>query len=156
MSFAYFDPSCMDIINDVKKQAFDVCRGKIPKKWIHSCLQDFTFGFIHRTPFAEVGKKKRSTQKCHRIYSFVLCKKVSDDDVDIKLVCARVNSREGANLLKLVEDHTKQLHFKSVSLTSLPDYKLVDWYKKNGFVIRSEIHDPKKYEVKLYYMQKSL
>lgn len=154
-TFIYFTPTNLDIIEELKKQASEVCRQAIPKKWITGCLSDFTFGFIHLTPVAQIGATRRyPTRK--RVYSFVLCKQTTHNCVDVRLICARARSKEGSLLLDRVEKFAKEEKMEILSLSSLPEYRLVDWYKQKGFHIKTDIHDPKTYELKLYYMEKNL
>lgn len=151
----YFTIQQTEIIKHLRKQGQDICRQKISKKWLYASLDDFQFGFVHATPKAQVGRMKRGGSSLY-IASFVLCKKMTDQNVDIKLICSRPNAREGSTLIQNAEEYAREQGFKIMSLFSLPDYKLVEWYKKQGFQIKSESRDPKNYELKTYYMEKIL
>lgn len=154
-NITYFTIDNTELIKELRKQGQDVCRQKISKKWIYASLDDFQFGFVHATRKSQVGRMKRGKSNLH-IASFVLCKKMTNNNLDLKLVCSRPNNREGVLLIHNVEQYAKEEGFKILSLFSLPDYKLVEWYKKQGFVIKSESRDPKNYELKTYYMEKEI
>lgn len=151
----YFTIKQTEMIKQLRKQGQDVCRQKISKKWLYASLDDFQFGFIHATPIAQIGRMRRGTPTLY-ISSFVLCKKMTNENIDMKLICSRPDNREGSLLMKNVEKYAKEQGFKILSLFSLPDYKLVEWYKKQGFCIKSESRDPKNYDIKTYYMEKTL
>lgn len=153
-NFLYFEPTDLDVVEELRKQAYEVCRQTIPKKWIYGCLSDFTFGFLHQTPMAQIGARRYNTRK--RIYSFVLCKKTRDDCVDVRLLCARPRTKEAGVLLEHVEYYVRQQKHRILSLSSLPEYRMVDWYKQKGFEIKTDVRDPKTYELKVYYMEKIL
>ena len=55
--------------------------------------------------------------------------------------------------MRQVEAYALEKGFKTISLFSLPEYKLVDWYTKQGFVLKAESRDPKSHELKTYYME---
>ena len=151
----YFTIHETDLIQQLRKQGQELCRQNISKKWIYASLDDFKFGFVHATPIAQIGRMKRGKPGLP-IASFVLCKPMTDENIDIKLICSRPNTQEGSKLIRKVEEYAKEQGFQVLSLFSLPDYRLVQWYKSQGFVIRSEFRDPKKYDLKTYYMEKRL
>lgn len=151
-SFRYFTPGQADIVQQLRTQGQDICRHYISKKWLRASLDDFHFGFTHATPRAQIGRMKRGHAALH-ITSFILCKTMTKDDINIKLICARPNSHEGCLLLRQVEAYALEKGFKTISLFSLPEYKLVEWYTKQGFVLKAESRDPKSHELKTYYME---
>jgi hypothetical protein len=142
-----FHPADIDIVADLKKQGPDICRQTISKKWICGSLDNFTFGFVHR--------KKRG-RTAYYVSSFILCKKMTDDNIDVKLICSRPTCRDGVRLIRHTEAYLRESGFKVMSLFSLPDYNLVKWYKDQGLIVKAESRDPKTYEMKTYYMEKSL
>ena len=92
-TFEYFDKSFEnynEIKNFIIKQGKDVCKSKIKNS-----IDNFSYGFI----IAQIGQKY--------IYSFILCKK-DKNYIKIDLICSRPNSKEGLELMNIVENKAKE------------------------------------------------
>lgn len=154
--FEMFDKTDKRLLEQLKEQATQICRLQISPKWIEGSLNDFHFGFLHKTPIVQVGKTRRTRHSSYYITSFILCKQYSTNNIEIKLLCSRPKKKEGEKLLKVVETYVRSIGMPTLSLSSLPEKKLIDWYKSQGFQIDYEIKDLDTYDLKGYYMKKFL
>ena len=106
----YFDKLCNNY-NDIKKfiikQGKEVCNSKISKSHIKNSIDNVDFGYIHISNIANFGKNIYKNNK--HIYSFILCKK-NNDGIKIDLICSRPNTKEGLELMNLVELKAKELN----------------------------------------------
>lgn len=143
----YFDKLCNNF-NDIKKfiikQGKEVCNSKISKSHIKNSIDNVDFGYIHISNIANF---------CKNIYSFILCKK-NNDGIKIDLICSRPNTKEGLELMNLVELKAKEYNIKYIYLYALNDKKLINWYIKQNFIIKDNIYDEKDGKIKLYNMEK--
>lgn len=154
--FEQFDKTDKRLLEQLREQATQICRFQISPKWMEGSLNDFRFGFLHKTPIAQVGKIRRTRHTSYSITSFILCKPYSTNNIEIKLLCSRSKKKQGEQLLKVVETYARNLGMSALSLSSLPEKKLIDWYKSQGFQVDYEIKDLDTYELKGYYMKKFL
>ena len=151
MSFEYFEKSDTHIAEKlIKEQGPDVCRNIISKHYINK----YDFGYLSKSTVAQIGQtRSRRTSQNTRVTSFVLCKFHPEfDEIDISLICARPRSMHGKELIELVKQKAISLKCKYLSLLSIGDTKLVNWYKSQGFDIISEKEFPTG-GVKAYYMK---
>jgi hypothetical protein len=156
--YEYFEKeNAKDYEKLIKEQGEDVCRNIINKNYINSQSKDYNFGFIHKMNVAQIGQTKSRKQKSTiRISSFILCKMYPDfEEIDISLVCSRPNSKDGKMLIELVTQKAIDMKFKYLSLLSIGELKLVNWYKSQGFEIISEKAFPNG-ELKAYCMKKRI
>ena len=83
----------------------------------------YDFGFIHKP----ITNNIETT-------SFILCKlKPEFEDIEISLVCSKPNKKQGKILINLVILKALEMKYKYISLLSIREMKLVNWYKKQGF-----------------------
>ena len=129
-------------IDDLIAQSFEICRSKISKRYIKYIIENFEFGWMHVSPIAQVGqKRKRKTE--NRIYSFILCRTLENPNGNISLyvdlVCNREgNSPEGKQLLQNVENFARNnANINAIYLNGIVD--LVKYYEKLGYIKGSMI-----------------
>jgi hypothetical protein len=143
-NFEYFERKDATIAEKlIQEQGEDVCRHIISKHYISLHSREYDFGIMRKTPIAQTGRMthKRTSQKY--VYSCVLCKVHADlVDVDITLICSRPNSRDGKVLMRLVEEISRLKECKTMSLLSIGDTKILNWYRHQGFILKSEKHYP--------------
>jgi hypothetical protein len=135
-NFEYFERKDAAIAEKlIQEQGEDICRHIISKHYISLHSREYDFGIMHKMT------RKRTSQQY--AYSFVLCKVHADlGDVDITLICSRPNSRDGKILMRLVEDISRLKECKTMSLLSIGDTKVLNWYRHQGFILKSEKHYP--------------
>ena len=158
MNYEYFEKKNANVEeNLIKEQGEDVCRNIINKKYISSQSKDYDFGFIHKTNVAQIGQtQSRNKKSTIRVSSFILCKLHPDfEEIDISLICSRPNSKDGKILIELVTQKAVDMKYKYLSLLSIGELKLVNWYKSQGFEIISEKAFPNG-ELKAYSMKKRI
>lgn len=155
--FEYFDQTNNEIKKLIKEQGDIVCQEKIGIDYIKDRLKDFDFGFIRKLTQAQIGKiqKKKTNQIIH---SFILCKIIPDPsikEIDIVLVCSRINSKDGKQLLELVEIKSTEIKCQRLSLIAIGNSHLLNWYISIGYIKITDkpIPDSKQ---KAYYMRKYL
>jgi len=143
-NFEYFERKDMSIAEKlIQEQGEDICRHIISKHYISLHSRDYDFGIMHKTPMAQTGRMTRKRTSQQYVYSFILCKVHEElGDVDITLICSRPNSRDGKVLMGLVEDISRSKQYKTMSLLSIGDAKVMNWYRSQGFVLKSEKHYP--------------
>jgi hypothetical protein len=141
-NFEYFERKDAAIAEKlIQDQGEDICRHIISKHYISIHSRDYDFGIIHKTPMAQIGRMTRKRTSQQYAYSFVLCKVHAElRDVDITLICSRPNSRDGKVLMRLVEDISRLKECKTMSLLSIGDTKVLNWYRQQGFILKSEKH----------------
>lgn len=135
-NFEYFERKDAGIAEKlIQEPGEDICRHIISKHYISLHSREYDFGIMHKMT------RKRTSQQY--VYSFVLCKVHADlGDVDITLICSRPNSRDGKILMRLVEDISRLKECKTMSLLSIGDTKVLNWYRHQGFILKSEKHYP--------------
>lgn len=135
-NFEYFERKDAAIAEKlIQEPGEDICRHIISKHYISLHSREYDFGIMHKMT------RKRTSQQY--VYSFVLCKVHADlGDVDITLICSRPNSRDGKILMRLVEDISRLKECKTMSLLSIGDTKVLNWYRHQGFILKSEKHYP--------------
>ena len=143
-NFEYFERKDMAIAEKlIQEQGEDICRHIISKHYISLHSRDYDFGILYKTPMAQTGRMTRKRTSQQYVYSFILCKVHEElGDVDITLICSRPNSRDGKVLMGLVEDISRSKKYKTMSLLSIGDAKVMNWYRSQGFVLKSEKHYP--------------
>jgi hypothetical protein len=155
INFEYFEKKTSIVDKLIKEQGEDVCRQIIDKNFINLQKKSYDFGFIHKNYIAQIGQKKINKTPEY-LYSFILCNLYPDfEEIDITLICSRPNTKDGKQLLELVFQKGRELKYKYLSLLSIGEIKLVNWYKTQGFVVISEKPLPNG-EIKAYYMRKLL
>jgi hypothetical protein len=154
--FEYFEKSLGNNIDKlIKEYGDDVCRNIIDKNYINIQTKSYDFGFIHKSVIANIGQRKMNKPK-EFVYSFILCKLYPQlDEIDITLVCSRPNSKDGKKLIELVCEKGRELKYKHLSLLSIGEKKLVNWYKSQDFILVSEKHFPNG-DLKAYSIRKIL
>ena len=114
----------------------DVCRHIIDK--------NYDFGFI-----AQIGENK-----INKTPDFILCNlHPTFEEINITLISS--NTNVGKQLLELVYQKGRELKYRYLSLFFIGEIKLVNWYKKLGFVVISEKPIPKS-KIKAHCMRKLL
>ena len=156
--FEYFEKTTTNIIDRlIKDQGPDVCRNIIDTNYINLETKNYDYGFIRKTPIAQIGQKRRSQTKPQYVYSFILCKIYLEfNEVSITLVCSRPNTTDGKTLVALACEKGKELGCKQVSLLSIGETKLLNWYKSQDFILIGEkpfpTGKPKAYSMKKWLL----
>ena len=134
-NFEYFERKTPNIVEKfIRKQGDEICQEKIGTDYIKARLQDYDFGFVRSSVKAQIGRV-RTRQTEHHAYSFILCKLIPAFHViSITLVCSRTNSKDGKQLMELVEQKAKQLNYKQLSLIAIGNSRLLHWYESQGYV----------------------
>jgi N-acetylglutamate synthase-like GNAT family acetyltransferase len=155
-NFEYFERKTPNIVEKfIRKQGDEICQEKIGTDYIKARLQDYDFGFVRSSVKAQIGRV-RTRQTEHHTYSFILCKLIPAFHViSITLVCSRTNSKDGKQLMELVEQKAKQLNYKQLSLIAIGNSRLLHWYESQGYVTIDDkpIMDSKS---KAYSMMKNI
>ena len=155
-NFEYFEKGSSKIEKLIKEQGDVVCREKIGRDYIKNITDKYLFGFVHKTPIAQIGQRRKKTNNEY-LYSFILCDILEAyNSINIHLICSRVNARDGRKLIELACKKAIELGYESLTLHSILDDKLVKWYKSQGFKISSEIFYPISGDLKCYLMTKEL
>ena len=155
-NYEYFEKETTNISEKlIKEQGPDICRKMIDSHYINIQVKDYTFGFLHKVPIAQIGQKSHRSPT-YNISSFVLCKLHPEiEHVDISLICSRPNAKDGKKLIELATQKSIELDYKYLSLLSIGEPKLVNWYKSQGFIVVSEKMYPNG-ELKAYSMIKQI
>jgi hypothetical protein len=152
-NFEYFEKNTK-IDKLIREQGLTICQNRINTEYIKTTTEHYLFGFIHKSPIAQIGQKRKKSNQEY-VYSFILCD-IKDDFIIIHLICSRPNIRDGKKLIELARIQTNNLGYKKIALHSILDDKLVRWYKSQGFEIISEINFPNTDELKCYFMVMNL
>lgn len=134
--FEYFEKNNPNIAEKlIKDQGDEACQHLISKHYIHLQNNEYDFGFISKSNIAQIGqtRSKRVSQNV-RLSSFILCKSYPDFElIDITLICSRYNSKHGKQLIDLVTNKAIEMNCKYLSLLSIGNIRIVNWYKSQGF-----------------------
>jgi hypothetical protein len=155
-NFEFFEKKTPNIFEKlIREQGDDTCQQKIGVDYITSKLKEYDFGFIRASAKAQMGQRK-TRKTTHQMYSFVLCKLLPNalfKNVDIVLVCSRPTSKDGKQLLELVETKAKDMRYQCLTLIAVGNTRLLHWYESQGFVMETSkpIIDSDSYA---YYMRK--
>jgi len=155
-NFEFFEKSNIKNIEKIiREQGDDVCQQKIGVDYIKNKVKNCDFGFIRTTIKAKIGQMQTRQNNKH-LYSFVLCNLIPNsrlNKVDITLVCSRTNSKDGKQLLELVEKYAKTINYDCLSLIAVGNTRLLNWYKSQGYVLETD-KDVVDSSLKIYYMVK--
>lgn len=153
----YFTPANRDIVTLIKTQGAETCRNEIYQEILLESLQNFTGGFVILSDIAQIGQRRRSNRKM--VEAFVLFRDVEISvrakELFISLICSRnAIKKHGSLLMKSIFDFVcPNDRYRSISLESLPEDRLVNWYRKIGFeVIKSTYNDDPDQKVKVIQM----
>ena len=155
--YEYFEKTSYSALIEklIKEQGQEVCRNVIGRDFIVNKTKEYDFGFIHKTPMAQIGKT-RTKKNSDRVSSFVFCKMFPDfGEIDVTLLCSRPTIRDGKLLMKWVKEKAVSLGYRYLSLLSIGDDKVMKWYQSIGFVLISEKLYPDGV-LKAYSMKKKL
>ena len=136
-NYEYFEKGSFDISEQlIKEQGSEVCRNIIDKYYINVKSKDYDFGFIYKTPVAQIGQARSKRNLKYNISSFILCKlNPKFEDIEISLVCSKPNKKQGKMLIDLVIMKALEMKYKYISLLTIRDIIFVNWYKKQGFQV---------------------
>lgn len=156
-NFHYFERGDKQTEDLIKEQGFEVCQDIITNDYIRKQLQNYNYGFAHKSPIASIGQKKTKKNN-YRLYSYVLYNyEELYNTISIELLCSRKSLGDGKKLLELITAKAIELQCNSITLYSISDEKTVIFYINNGFSIlkeRTVFTDTN--EIKLYHMVKDL
>ena len=157
--FEYFERNIPNSIEKlIKKQGDDICHNKIGTDYIKDRLKDYTFGFARISNKAKIGQQMRTRQTEQHTFSFVLCRIVNDPyirEISISLVCSRPTSKDGIQLMELVENKAREMRFQKLSLVAVGNARLLHWYQAQGFRKTSDEPIPDSI-YKMYSMSKDI
>lgn len=140
----------------IREQGKDVCRNMISNKYLSIQTKDYDFGYIRKSPIAQIGQRKTRKKTEESLSSFVLCKlQEKTKEIFITLLCFRPTKKDGKHLLDLVTERAKEMDYKYISLFSIGETRLLNWYKSQDFYTIIDIsHQCEK--TKSYFMRKDL
>lgn len=124
----------------IKNQGNLICRGQIYQEIINNALNEFKIGFANVIDKAQIGQSKRSGDQV-QITSFCLLTVIESPlvmykELHIKLICGMENKHgEATKLLQHVIEYAGENNYNRVSLHSLNEESLLNWYLKNRFRI---------------------
>lgn len=140
-NFEFFQKTNIKPIeNLIREQGDDVCQNKIGTDYMKNKVKHCDFGFIRKSIKANVGQMQTRKNKQH-VYSFVLCKLLPNqhlNKIDITLVCSRTNSKDGKQLLELVEKYAISINYNCLSLIAIGDKRLLNWYTSQGYLLETD------------------
>lgn len=113
---------------------------------VDDALKKFTIGFANSIEKAQSGQIRRSKVDRVQVTSFCLLTELPSStpykEIYMILICCVKNKcGEGSELLLRVIDYAKQNKFNKLSLHSLNEKKLLDWYLYHGFKIIETIYE---------------
>lgn len=130
-SFLY--PKIKELIKD---QGEITCRNIIDKMTIRTSLEGFVFGFVSYSTRANSGRRSpRNFSEKYTLNGFVICSilEYRPKEIYISLLCSLKGLSLGCSLLEAVNEYAITRGFNTLTLLALPDKKLIEWYKKQGF-----------------------
>lgn len=140
-NFDFFERNTPNIMEKIIiEQGDDVCQNQIGTDYIKNVLKQYEFGFIRISPRASIGKRQ-TRQTPQHMYGFVLCKSIANPflkTIDVTLVCSRKNSKDGKQLLELVEKRAKENGYQCLSLIAVGNTRLMKWYVSQGYFVETE------------------
>lgn len=135
----------------LRKQGFNIFRDMISSESIQLIVDKYEFGFVFMMEKAHMGQSRMKLENRFKITGFVLLNTISEYELHIMLLCSDLEHKGDGNLLmESVFQYAKDNDFKIITLESLPDDKLVSWYKKLGFQTIAPIY--KDDELKVFKM----
>jgi hypothetical protein len=161
MSFLYIEPTMDEISNYkkiIKKQGILVCRDQLDIYTIVESVDHFTFGFLHISEKAQIGKRKiNSFEEKFNLNGFVLClyNPILPDELSIELICATKQSKIGKTMMEIVEEKAREMNIRKLTLNCIANEKLRAWYESFGFVFVKTINLRNDIP-KVYYMIKMI
>jgi len=142
--FIVFDRDSL-LKNVIKEQGDIICRGQIYQEIIDDALKNFTIGFANVIEKAQQGKKRQRKADRIQVTSFSLLSVFSSStiykELYIILICNTKNRLgEGSELISHIIDYAKENKYSRLSLLSLNEKSLLDWYLQHGFKIIQTIY----------------
>jgi len=139
-----FTKNDKDIIKRIKDYAIRNCRNEVTQFYITKTLNLFDFGISYfRTEILKINKSIK-TRPC----AFACVQKLSDNKLYLLLVCSIHNNDElGKKIMNEILLYSMENNFIEISLEC--DEKLIDFYKKFGFVEEKIVEDDMHYMVKI-------
>ena len=151
----FFDHSDKDMKRLIKYQGDRVCRQRIYNSVLLDSLSCFRAGYAFVLPKARIGQSTRRVEDRVVLYGFVLLQVVGGYDLHVNLICVDESYRGAGNILMdKVFEYAVEHELTRVTLHSLPDERLVLWYKSLGFLISESLY--KDGELKVHYMTRSV
>jgi hypothetical protein len=147
----------------IRKSGIDVCKQQNDRSWIEESLSTSSFGFIYLSPKAQIGRRsiKNDLDKIN-VQGFITCRisKENPNSVWIDLVCSKQRSKVGLLLMEVAEERIRSIEHPQkiivINLYSLPEEKLVNWYRKLGYGAEDLGKLGRKDLPKVFHMQKIL
>ena len=72
------------------------------------------------------------------------------------MICSRPNSKEGLELMNIVENKAKEDKNNVIYLYALNEKKLISWYESQDYKIIDSIFDENDGKIKVFRMEKVL
>ena len=105
----------------IKEQGPKVCRDFIDNNYISKIVSSFEFGYVIVTPKAMIGNSTRGRREL-MLLGYTLFN-ISPD-----------------NLLNKIFEYCKERGINEIKINSIPDDKLIAYYKQHGFVFEKFLY----------------
>jgi hypothetical protein len=143
MSELVFFDRDSDFRKVIKDQGDKICREQIYQETIDDSLRKFTVGFARVIEKAQIGQSRRKKSDKIQITSFCLLAEYPSpafSEIFLLLLCGMEN-KHGEELLKQSIEYAKENKYNRLSLFSLNEEKLLNWYSSHGFKITETVLD---------------
>ncbi len=144
----------------IRAHGGEVCRNHLSDRWIQTKLSEATFGYVAAIQNAAIGRALRGSGSRYTLKAFILVKlnPAVPGAAFIEVICARPGSQLGSLMLQTAESTIAERypHINILTLVSLPEPRLVQWYERHGFYNQDTILDHSSDEIKAYLMQKDI
>lgn len=139
----------------LRKQGPDICRGRIYKSTLDSAIEKFDYGFVYMVQKAQLGQSLLKVENRYNVNGFLLMEGLGEYELRIHLICVTESSKGlGMLLMQQAIQFAKENDYANITLYSLPESSLVNWYQQFGFTIINEIM--KGGEIKVYLMSMNI
>ena len=125
----------------IKEQGPKVCRDFIDNNYISKIVSSFEFGYVIVTPKAMIGNSTRGRREL-MLLGYTLFN-ISPDNLImyLHLVCSKETCRgKGSILLNKIFEYCKERGINEIKINSIPDDKLIAYYKQHGFVFEKFLY----------------
>jgi ribosomal protein S18 acetylase RimI-like enzyme len=149
-----------DIKELIKAKGENTCRKYMDRMIISKGLDGSEFAIVSLIDTSKHSGKRspRGIKDKYILNGFIVCghQGINNDILEIKLLCSLEGLNLGNKLIDKVKNYAIEKGYKKIVLNALDEYKLLEWYKKQGFSITNKKYYTKEGIIKAREMEMNI